>query len=152
MKAIWRCASTLLATALCVAARADSSTGVPDQEQVIDTVRQMFVALSADDLGQFRAVTAPDFYAFDGGKRFTGDELMELLKKLHAAGTTLVWQVTEPQAYVDGQTAWMTWINRGSIGDAAGKTELTWLESAVLRRTDGTWRIHFLHSTRAAPP
>jgi hypothetical protein len=112
----------------------------------------MFVALSTDDLGQFRAVTAPDFYAFDGGKRFTGDELMVLLTKLHAAGTILVWQVTEPQAYVDGQTAWMTWINRGSIGDAAGKTELTWLESAVLRRTDGTWRIHFLHSTRAAPP
>ena len=48
-------------------------------------------------------------------------------------------------------SAWMTWVNRGAIEDAGGKKELTWLESAVLRKTDGAWQIHFLHSTRAAP-
>ena len=152
MKAIWRYASTLvLSTALCFAARAGSTTGVSDQEQVIETVRQMFVALANDDLAQFHAVTGADFYAFDVGKRFAGDELIELIMKLHAAGRIFVWEVTEPQVYVDGQTAWMTWINRGSIEDTAGKSELSWLESAVLRKTDGAWRIQFLHSTRAAP-
>lgn len=151
MNAILRSASTfVLAAALCVATRADSSTGVSDRELVIEAVRQMFVALASDDLAKFRTVTTPDFYAFDVGKRFTGDELIELIRKHHAAGKIFVWEVTEPQVYVDGETAWMTWVNRGSIEDAAGKTELSWLESAVLRRIDGAWRIHFLHSTRAA--
>lgn len=152
MSRILRTASTFaFAAVLCVASRAHSSTDVSDQEKVIAAVRQLFVAAANDDLTQFHAVTTPDFYAFDVGKRFTGDELMHLIKEAHAAGTTLVWEVTEPQAYVDGQTAWATWVNRGSIEDAAGKKELTWLESAVLRKTDGAWRIHFLHSTRAAP-
>ena len=152
MKTILRPAFTLaLAIFLAVAARAESPMGASDQERVIETVRQMFVALANDDLAQFRSVTGADFYAFDVGKRFAGEELIELVKKLHAAGTIFVWEVTDPQAYVDGQTAWMTWINRGSIEDASGKKELTWLESAVLRKTDGAWRVQFLHSTRATP-
>ena len=152
MKAILRSSSVLaLMAVLCVAARAESSTAVSEQERVIKTVRQMFVALAHDDIAQFRSVTTPDFYAFDVGKRYAGDGLMELIRKLHAAGTIFVWEVTAPKAYVDGQTAWMTWVNRGSIEDAEGKKELSWLESAVLRKSEDAWRIHFLHSTRAVP-
>ena len=149
---IIQCVTTLLLGAtLCGAARADSTIDISEQEKTIEAVRQMFIALANDDIAQFRAVTAPDFYAFDVGKRFTGDELMQLVKEAHAAGTIFVWEVTEPQAHVDRQMAWMTWVNRGSIENAAGKKTLTWLESAVLHKSDGAWRIHFLHSTRATP-
>lgn len=147
---IIQCVTTLLlAATLCGAARADSTMDVSEQEKTIEAVRQMFIALASDDIAQFRAVTAPDFYAFDVGKRFTGDELMQLVKEAHAAGTIFVWEVTEPRAHVDRQMAWMTWVNRGSIENAAGKKTLTWLESAALHKSDGAWRIHFLHSTRA---
>ena len=108
----------------------------------------MFVAAAQDDLALFRSVTLPEFYAFDVGKRFTGDELMALIKDAHADGKSYVWKVTEPQVYVDGTTAWVTYVNRGSVEDAAGRKDVSWLESAVLRRADGAWRIHFLHSTR----
>ena len=108
----------------------------------------MYVAATTDDLTQFRAVTSPDFYTFDGGKRMTGDELMEFVKNAHAAGKIYVWQVTEPQIHVDGSTAWITYVNRGSLQDSAGKKDQSWLESAVLRKDNGTWRIHFFHSTR----
>jgi hypothetical protein len=33
-------------------------------------------------------------------------------------------------------------------GDATGKTEVSWLESAVLLKDRGAWRIQFFHSTR----
>ena len=111
-------------------------------------MRLMYVAATNDDLAQFRAVTAPDFYTFDVGKRMTGDQLMGLVKDAHAAGKIYVWQVTEPQVYVDGKTAWITYVNRGSLQDATGKRDLSWLESAVLRKDKGTWRIQFFHSTR----
>jgi hypothetical protein len=45
--------------------------------------------------------------------------------------------------------AWITYVNRGSAEDKSGKKDLTWLESAVLRKDAGNWRIHFFHSTRA---
>jgi hypothetical protein len=133
---------------MCLAYPALASQTATDQEKVVEAVRLMYVAATNDDLAQFRAVTSPDFYAFDGGKRMTGDELMGFVKNAHAAGKIYVWQVTEPQVYVDGATAWITYVNRGSLQDSAGKKDLSWLESAVLRKDNDTWRIHFFHSTR----
>jgi ketosteroid isomerase-like protein len=108
----------------------------------------MFAAAAADDLARFRAVTTPDFYAFDGGGRFIGDALMDLIKSAHAAGKVYVWTVNEPEVRIQGDVAWITYVNRGSIKDASGTKDLSWLESAVLRKENGTWRIQFFHSTR----
>jgi hypothetical protein len=137
--------------ALGLATTALASGRATDQEKVIEAVRVMYVAATNDDLELFRSVTTPDFYAFDVGKRFTGDELMDLIKKAHTAGKVYVWQVTAPQVRIDGRTAWITYTNRGSVEDAAGKQNLSWLESAVLRKENGAWRIHFFHSTRVPP-
>ena len=125
-----------------------ASQPVTDEEKVIEAVRLMYVAATNDDVAQFRNVASADFYAFDVGKRLTGEELMELVKNAHAAGKVYVWQVTEPQVHIDGRTAWITYVNRGSLQDAAGRKDLSWLESAVLGKENGVWRIQFFHSTR----
>ena len=119
-----------------------------DEARVIEAIQLMYVALQKDDLAKFQTVTSPDFYAFDGGMRFSGDELIAFVKNLHAAGKIYVWKVTEPEVHIDGTTAWITYVNRGSLEDKSGKQNLSWLESAVLRKQNGAWRIHFLHSTR----
>ena len=137
-----------LAAIMCFACPVVASQPDRDQEKVIEAVRSMYAALTADDLDKFRAVTAPDFYAFDLGKRFTGDALMDLIKTAHAAGKVYVWTVNEPEVHIAGDIAWLTYVNRGSVTDASGKKDLSWLESAVLRKDKGVWRIHFFHSTR----
>lgn len=124
-----------------------------EEAKVVDAMRTMYVAATNDDLAKFHEVTAPDFLAFDGGMRFGGDELMALTKKLHAAGKVFHWEVTQPEVHIDGTMAWIDYVNQGWVEDASGRTEVTWLESAVLRKENGDWRIVFLHSTRApAPP
>ena len=133
---------------MCLACPVLASQAPTDQERVVQAVRLMYVGATNDDLTQFRAVTSPDFYAFDGGKRMTGDELMGFVKNAHAAGKIYVWQVTEPHVFVDGATAWITYVNRGSLQDSGGKKSLSWLESAVLHKSNDTWRIQFFHSTR----
>lgn len=138
----------LLIIAMGFGSSAYASSPADEHDKVAETVRQMYVALTNDDLDLFRAVTSADFYSFDVGKRFDGDELAELVRKAHASGKVYVWEVTDPKVQVDGNTAWVTYVNRGSISDAAGKKELSWLESAVLRKEKGAWRIHFFHSTR----
>lgn len=119
-----------------------------DKVQIIEAIRTMYRALTRDDLVLFHTVAAADFYAFDVGKRFTGDALMELIKSLHAAGKLYAWSVTEPEVHLEGDTAWITYTNRGSVQSASGTQSLAWLESAVLRKEKAGWRIHFLHSTR----
>jgi len=124
------------------------------QDEVTAVLRTLFAAARADDLPGFRALTTPDFYAYDNGAEFAGDALMKLIQQLHAAGKKFEWNVTEPRVHASCNLAWITYVNRGAVADASGRQEMTWLESAVLEYGDGQWRIHFLHSSRVpkAPP
>lgn len=148
--------SRLLITSLILMLLVGESISIPSfatnintgESKVVEAMRSMYVAATNDDLKKFHSVASPDFYAFDGGKRFSGDEIMGLIKNAHAAGMIFVWRVTEPQVHVDGKTAWITYVNQGSIKDSSGTKNVTWLESAILRKEDGRWHIAFLHSTR----
>jgi len=138
----------ILAIVFCFMSSAPASPPPSDEETVVQALRQMYVALTNEDTALLRAVTTSDFYSFDGGKRLTGDELMALIKSLHSTGKTYVWTVPETTVRVEGKVAWITYVNRGSVQDAAGKKDVSWLESAVLLKEAGTWRIQFFHSTR----
>jgi hypothetical protein len=120
-------------------------------EAVVDAINQLFEAASHDEEGLFKEVLAPNFYAFDNGKRFDGMELPQMIKGAHAAGKKYVWSVTNPEVHIACDWAWITYTNRGSAGDASGTQPMSWLESAVLHYQGQRWRVQFLHSTRAAP-
>jgi len=119
-----------------------------DETQVVEAIRSMFTALAAEDVPKLRAILAPDFYAFEAGGRITGDALIDLMKKAHAAGKVYAWTVNQPEVHIDGGTAWVTYVNRGSIKDASETKNVSWLESVILRKDESIWRIQFLHSTR----
>jgi ketosteroid isomerase-like protein len=125
-----------------------------DQAQVVDTVKAIFAAAALDDLVKFHAAVAPGFYLYDAGARFDGDAIMTLIKGQHAKGRRYGWNVTEPDVHVIGDTAWIAYVNKGSVTDESGTRAQSWLESAFLERRGGVWKIVFMHSTRvpAAPP
>jgi Domain of unknown function (DUF4440) len=129
-------------------ARAQQNRLTSDQKQVVDTVSTIFTAARADDVAKFDSVIASDFYIFDGGARFNGDSIMALIKAQHAAGKRYEWNVTEPDVHISGNTAWIAYVNKGSISDASGSVNQNWLESAFLEKQLGTWKIVFMHSTR----
>jgi hypothetical protein len=125
-----------------------------DQTQIVNTVSTIFTAARTDDVARFDSVIASDFYIYDGGVRFNGDAVMAVIKALHAAGKRYEWNVTEPDVHIIGNTAWIAYVNQGSITDASGTLSQKWLESAFLQKQAGTWKIVFMHSTRvpAVPP
>jgi ketosteroid isomerase-like protein len=130
-------------------ARAQQKSFTANQTKIIDTVSTIFTAARADDIEKFDSVIAPGFYIYDGGARFNGDSIMALIKTQHAAGKHYEWNVTEPNVHINGKTAWVAYVNQGSITDASGATvKQTWLESAFLQKQAGTWKIVFMHSTR----
>jgi len=132
--------------------RAQQTSLTSDEQQVVDTVSTIFTAARADDVAKFDSVIAPGFYLFDVGARFNGDAIMALIKAQHAAGKRYEWNVTEPDVHINGNTAWIAYVNRGSISDASGTVNQNWLESAFLQKQAGTWKIVFMHSTRVPPP
>jgi hypothetical protein len=124
----------------------------PEQTQIVNTVSRVFTAARKDDVAKFESVIAPDFYIFDAGARFDGDAIMALIKAQHAAGKRHEWNVTEPDVHISGNTAWIAYVNKGSISDASGTINQKWLESAFLEKRKGVWKIVFMHSTRIDMP
>jgi len=112
----------------------------------------MFAALRTDDLDRFRKIVTPDFYAFDAGRRFDGDELALFVKDAHAKGMRFTWSIKEPSVHMACGYAWVTYINRGGVATAAGEQPVSWLESMVLQYSASHWRIAFLQSTRVTDP
>jgi hypothetical protein len=119
---------------------------------VTDTIRAMFNAVTGDDMEKFRSLIAPGFYAFDNGRRYDGDTLVQTAMSAHAKGMKIVWNVTEPDVRIYGDHAWIAYKNVGSIQltAAAAPTPMTWLESAYLERHNASWKILFMQSSRAA--
>ena len=119
-----------------------------EEQQIVDTVSTIFTAARSDDVAKFDSVISSDFYIFDGGARFNGDSVMAFIKAQHAAGKRHEWNVTEPDVHISGDTAWIAYVNKGSISDASSTAKQNWLESAFLEKRAGTWKIVFMHSTR----
>jgi ketosteroid isomerase-like protein len=119
-----------------------------EQTQIVNTVSTIFTAARADDVAKFDSVIASGFYIFDGGARFNGDSILRLIKAQHLSGKRYEWNVTEPDVHINGNTAWIAYVNKGSITDTSGTMKQQWLESAFLQKQAGTWKIVFMHSTR----
>ena len=134
--------------ALISIAKAQKESGTSDQKQIVTTVNTLFASIRADDSQELDSVLTPDFYIFDGGVRLNEDSLMRFIKAQHAAGKRYEWNVTDPDVHVGGNTAWIAYINKGTITDAAGSVNQQWLESAFLEKHAGVWKIAFMHSTR----
>jgi hypothetical protein len=117
-----------------------------DRAAVLQAVKTMFVAAAKDNITLFHSVSTPDFYAFDNGKQYHGDELMVGIQKLHAQGHVFVWKVTQPRLYMDCHLAGITEINVGSVDGKPTR----WLESGLLKKSDGKWRVEFFNSARTA--
>jgi hypothetical protein len=131
-----------------VTATAQQKLVTAEQAEIVDTVSTIFTAARTDDVAKFDSVIASDFYIYDVGSRFNGDSVMNIIKALHAAGKRLEWNVTEPDVHITGNTAWIAYVNKGSISDASGTVNQNWLESAFLQKQAGIWKIVFMHSTR----
>jgi GrpB-like predicted nucleotidyltransferase (UPF0157 family)/ketosteroid isomerase-like protein len=121
------------------------------RESVAETMRDMYRALSDGDAARLSTILADDFDCFDVGRRFDGPGFAKLIADAQKAGKRFVWTVQDEFVHVEGNWAWIKYINRGSVGDASGITPVTWLESAILRRHADRWQITFFHSSRAQP-
>jgi hypothetical protein len=152
MQRRWIVTGIIAATMFAACSNAEScKTTEADKTAVADTLRTMYAAASVDDLTKLHTVVAPTFYAFDGGERYGSiDALMKVVKTMQDRGVKFVWNVKEPEVIVHCNEAWITYVNDGSMQmpDSAMPVPTKWLESAVLEKQGGSWKLVFFHSTR----
>jgi hypothetical protein len=156
-KAVNLCLVTVAFAAMTqgLAAQENACTVKPgDEAALVDTVRGMYAAATVDDRPKVKSYFAPGFYMFDGGQRFDGDAIMDAIEGYYKQGVKFVWNVTRPDVHIHCNQAWIAYVNEGSIlmPGASAPTPTKWLESVVLERQDGMWKMVFFHSTRVTPP
>lgn len=126
------------------------TTSPSDKAEIDRTVRGLFDALGKEDRVAFGRLTTASFYSFDVGKRFSGSELLDAVRDAHARGVELNWSIGPLDTHLGCDMAWAAWENSGSAGIPPKVQPVRWLESAMLVRRDGAWKVDFFHSTRAA--
>ncbi|MFL6731856.1 MAG: hypothetical protein ACJ8EH_12485 [Sphingomicrobium sp.] len=135
----------------CTHVNQSGCVGSPRAEANVErTVRAFFVALRQEDKSAFQGLTTSSFYSFDAGKRYVGTELVDVVRSAHARGVQLNWSVGPVHTEVGCDVAWSSWENVGSAGIPPDVRPVRWLESAVLVRQNGNWKLDFFHSQRAA--
>jgi hypothetical protein len=143
----------LAAALLASSVQAAPACAPPGAAKAVEAaVRGWFAAFAHDDFKTGYGLQAPGFYAYDGGKRYDGPALGELIRGAHASGVRIEWNVGPLDVHPGCDQAWAAWVNNGSVGKPGAMQPVTWLESAVLAYRDGRWRMEFLHSDRVAPP
>lgn len=151
---LWVLVCVFVTVGMCRAASAEAcKADAKDEAAVVQTMRTMYAAATVDDYAKLHTVVAPGFYAFDGGVRYESmDGLMDSVKAYQDKGVKFVWSVTKPQVTVECGRAWITYVNEGSIQmpGASAPTPQQWLESAILKKQGGVWKLVFFHSTRVA--
>jgi hypothetical protein len=124
-----------------------------EQQKIVDVMNTFIASLHDDDLAKFHSITAPGFYIYDNGARFNGDAILDLIKGLHATGKHFEWSVTEPDVHIiNGNAAWIAYVNKGTITNGSTTTNQQWLESAFFEKIAGEWKMMFAHSTRVSAP
>jgi hypothetical protein len=127
----------------------DASCAPQDKSAVTERLERLFTVLEAGDASSLSSVLTPDFYAFDAGRRFDRDALIEAIRADQREGKQISWSVTSPEVHLTCHLAWISYINRGQLTSKGSAQSITWLESAIAVDEHGQWRIAFLHSTRA---
>jgi hypothetical protein len=120
----------------------------PSQQTVQSIIRGVFQAISSFDMESVRSYCKPDIKILENGKIWNLDSLALRVNQAKAAGNLKrVNKIDFWDTRINGNVAW-TYYNNEALFTSGDKTfSVEWLESAVLVRAKGEWKIAFLHST-----
>ena len=109
-----------------------------DKTAVVQALRTLYAGATVDDMAKMHTVTAPKFYAFDGGAQFSSiDDLIKVVRQDQVQGVKYVWAVTEPQVPIRCKVAWISYLNDGSV---QGAEQFTCPHAvARVRNPEKTW-------------
>ena len=122
------------------------TTSATDIGAVQASIRAYYAAYSAGDAARYRALVTSDYVLLEYGAVMT---LADDLKSMPKPGKTKRNDTIDfLSTKVVGDVAYAHWSLASTIGDDKGTSKKRWLESGVLRRSDGVWKVALLHSTR----
>jgi ketosteroid isomerase-like protein len=123
-----------------------------DTAAVEAAIRENYAAYSSFDEARYRATTTGDFLLLEHGELIDREgDIANMAKP--GTGFRRSDRFDFSTVRVEGDIAWAVYtLNSEIYDDKRGARSREWLESAILRREDGQWKVALLHSTRVSHP
>ena len=123
------------------------------EEKVQDAIWKFFHGIEQYDYDAIRDACTDDFVIFENGVKMSCEDFIGFIKNYENMGASdMNYQLDHFTTEIKGRNAWVTLDNRGSGRLGEQKLEFNWLESAILQKEKGQWKIAFYHSTEKPKP
>jgi hypothetical protein len=136
------------AVLLTTAAQTKPSTEALPVQQAITGVFDGFSQLSLEKI--MRHCT-PDVTILEDGVVWNADSIATAFKRMEGVDFKRVNSFNFLQTEVRGNTAWTSYFNQADVQVNGKARQVRWLESAVLVKEAGGWKVKVLHSTVIRP-
>jgi len=138
----------LLVSSLQISAQTAPVQNFTTEELEVNTaVIKFFDALSALDADKLKLQVTKDFMLLEEGEVWNTDSLSTYFEPMKKLNITRLNTFKFIKTVITNQTAWTAYFNRADMKRAEQKMAKEWLESAVLTKEGGIWKIKLLHST-----
>jgi hypothetical protein len=136
--------AVLLTLSLLVYTSAQSAESPP-----FDTVRDLFAAMSAFDDARMRSAVTDDFQLLEDGEIWDIDTLISAITPgenpyVRRNFFSLI------RAESNNDVGWVSYWNKATFTTSDGVSERIWLESALMIKDQGEWKLQLLHSTHVS--
>jgi len=123
-----------------------------EKDSIEASISKFFDGLSQIDANKLKAYTTDDFILLENGQLWNIDTLVNKMSDPKNAGIKRVNKFQFIKTEQNGTVAWVSYHNSADFSLNEKKQTVNWLESAVLQKENGRWKIKLLHSTRVVPP
>lgn len=111
-----------------------------DQSTIESQLTNFSVALAKADTAVLRGLCSPDFVLLDEGKIYDLNQLFASIKTV-LDSNSMTRKPVDPKITMRDQSAWAYYKVSGELRTKTQTIPLSLLESVVLNKTDGVWKI-----------
>ena len=118
-----------------------------EKAEVQQVITRFFDALSVANIPLMKAEVSDDFILLENGEIWTIDTLANKISRPKPEGYLRQNSFDFLSTKIDRNRAYVYYKNKAEISSKTRTATIKWLESAILRKEKGRWRMEFMHST-----
>lgn len=119
----------------------------PEKGEVQQVITRFFDALSVTNIPQMKAEVSDGFILLENGEIWTIDTLANKISRPKPEGYLRQNSFDFIETKIEKNRAYVYYKNKAEITSKTRNATVKWLESAILRKEKGRWRMEFMHST-----
>jgi ketosteroid isomerase-like protein len=121
-----------------------------EKQNVEEALRNFYDAASTHNFQGIRDLCTDDFIIFESGQVMNVEDFISFLTTFE--GASMTYNLEDIKINVEDSVAWLTLRSKAEVTMGEQEMNYEWLESAVLKKQEGIWKIAFYHSTTVEPP